>query len=250
MIVTSGDVSSDSIVSQTWRAEDDIPADATISTSDTEVNTIIYAPDGATYIQEGNDVYGLIQFNNVNYYWYNFTDDTGSYDYVRGVESGEIETLGGTSYSITTYQSGVIKAKMYIYRDKPFYVVENGEDGVNTTILNFRSVDEGIYDVEFKCEADKTYTLLADGSKAGIVSVEYSNALTAKAGETVKIETVPNQGYKATEVIVEPEVSLTQIGENTYEFEMPTSDVSVSASFVDESAQEYTVRRRSLKTVR
>lgn len=241
VIVTSGDVSSDSIVSQTWRAEDDIPADATISTSDTEVNTIIYAPDGATYIQEGNDVYGLIQFNNVNYYWYNFTDDTGSYDYVRGVESGEIETLGGTSYSITTYQSGVIKAKMYIYRDKPFYVVENGEDGVNTTILNFRSVDEGIYDVEFKCEADKTYTLLADGSKAGIVSVEYSNALTAKAGETVKIETVPNQGYKATEVIVEPEVSLTQIGENTYEFEMPTSDVSVSASFVDESAQEYTV---------
>lgn len=241
VVVTSGDVSSDSFVSQTWRAEDDIPADATISTSDTEVGTIIYAPDSATYIQEGNDVYGLIQFNNVNYYWYNFTDDTGSYDYVRGVESGEIETLGGTSYSITTYQSGVIKAKMYIYRDKPFYVVENGEDGVNTTILNFRSVDEGIYDVEFNCEADKTYTLLADGSKAGIVSVEYSNALTAKAGETVKIETVPNQGYKATEVIVEPEVSLTQIGENTYEFEMPTSDVSVSASFVDESAQEYTV---------
>lgn len=241
VVVTSGDVSSDSFVSQTWRAEDDIPADATISTSDTEVGTIIYAPDSATYIQEGNDVYGLIQFNNVNYYWYNFTDDTGSYDYVRGVESGEIETLGGTSYSITTYQSGVIKAKMYIYRDKPFYVVENGEDGVNTTILNFRSVDEGIYDVEFKCEADKTYTLLADGSKAGIVSVEYSNALTAKAGETVKIETVPNQGYKATEVIVEPEVSLTQTGENTYEFEMPTSDVSVSASFVDESAQEYTV---------
>ena len=121
---------------------------------------------------------------------------------------------------------------------------------MNTTILNFRSVDEGIYDVEFKCEADKTYTLLADGSKAGIVSVEYSNALTAKAGETVKIETVPNQGYKATEVIVEPEVSLTQIGENTYEFEMPTSDVSVSASFVDESAQEYTVTAPKQKTVR
>ena len=63
----------------------------------------------------------------------------------------------------------------------------------------------------------------------------------ARNGETLTIKVVPNQGYKCSNLTVKTQgsdVGATQVDEQSYTFEMPEADVSVTAEFT-ETAPEF-----------
>ena len=239
IVVNNGNISSDEINTISWNASDIIPSDSV------EGETIIY-PAGTVLPFNGknSDDGTITMYDEVS--WYNFEDpERGSVVYVRGELNpsanppfSEDNVPGGNVFMVKAGHSGYLTIDAYVYTNKNFKLYDNVD---KQFIEDFTTSESKIYSFTFPCEEGGEYYTYALGSKVGLCNVTYSTGiLDAKAGQPITVVTKPDKGYKASSVTVDPEVTVTKKGENTYTFNMPASDVNVGASFIDSTAKEYT----------
>lgn len=242
IVVSNGEVESDKIRSFTWNAEDHIPAGAVSG------ETGVFGTGKATVNLNDKDATDgtLTIFEEAH--WYDHTLKSGeTFKYIRGennpsatVPFTETNQPGGAAFRLDAGQDGYLTLNIYIFGGKHFHLYDNN---AKSHIEDFTTTDEDIYTFTFACEQSNSYYFWAEGSKVGIVSATYSTGiLNAKAGQTITVKTKPDSGFKTSSVFTSPESSVSAgSAANTYTFKMPASDVTIGATFVDSSAQEYTV---------
>lgn len=145
----------------------------------------------------------------------------------------------GAVFNVKAAFDGYITLSLYIFKDKTFNLYDNNEQ---VTLESFTPSSEGMYDVTFKCAEGCEYYFWAAGSKVGLESITWvSGMLDAKAGDTVTVKATPNDGYKVSNIALNPPVELTKVDDTTYTFVMPESNVSVDVIYINASANEYTI---------
>lgn len=195
-------------------------------------------------ISDESDI-GTIRFYDNECESYEFIDSDGEvHTYLRGNYNPladnrpftESSRPTGNVFRFKTTKDGVITANLYIYGGKLFYLYDNNN---NTNIENMTAVSENIYTFSFPCEANNEYYAWANGSKIGLSSLEFTpsvvDSISAKTGDTIHIQAEPNAGFRLETILTDPVLTLTEVFENSYTFTMPSSDVVVDASFVDNS---------------
>lgn len=250
IVVNNGSVSSDEIYHDTWVAADIVPDNAVGN------KTPILAA-GEEFYMNGVDGSGgsLTLYEEVHSY-----DETISYGdgigtkvrVIRG-ETNPAITLpitdevapGGSVCRYVAGKDGYVTITMYLNITKLFNIYDNTAQAY---IVNGYQPDAypnpaNVMSFTFAVEQGNDYYFWAAGSKAGVISITYSNdVMTAKAGDKITVMTKPESGYKAGTVFTDPETKVIAGSEaNTYTFTMPASDVTVGATFIDSSLNEYTV---------
>ena len=165
--------------------------------------------------------------------------------YVTSGTNGYTDTTRDRSgFLFTPHSDGILTAYVRNPRnDKNFVIVENGKsesEAIAHTIEPGAATGlAGDQYITAPVEAEKTYYISVLGSKGSFRCVEFTPgapvvSVLAKPGETVEITATPNEGYSVESVTAnagETPVSLTQVSQSVYTFEMPESDVLIDASF-------------------
>lgn len=140
----------------------------------------------------------------------------------------------GSVFSINPQTDGSISMDVYIFSGKSFNIYNATKK--EYVVKGEKSTYEGHHTYTFDCTASSEYYLWADGSKVGLKSVSVIGGGTAsKAGDTVTISTTPDGGYRTEKVYTVPSSDVKKIGDNEYEFVMPSENTVVYVDFVSES---------------
>ncbi len=82
------------------------------------------------------------------------------------------------------------------------------------------------------------HKITASASANGTVTASTAESVY---GETITIQTQPNDGYKAISLVTNPVIPTTNNGDGSFSFTMPASDISVTARIVPENGEEHLV---------
>lgn len=130
-------------------------------------------------------------------------------------ESGGYKTLYRYGTNDTTHFCSVAAPTTGTYTFTWEYTGDGAED------------TEGVLTVDFPA-GSTTYSVTTSTTANGTIK---TNVTSAAAGATVTVTATPNSGYECTKVTVSPSTTVTDKGNGTYTFTMPSSNVTVSATF-------------------
>ena len=139
----------------------------------------------------------------------------------------------GSVFMLKPAIDGKVTAKFYINGGKNFNIYDNTNERYIEQKFTIPKAD--FCDFTFDCTTDQEFYAWADYSKAGLQSVTVTGGFSARPGDTVTVNTIPDSGYRANGIYTVPETETEQVSENRFAFTMPDSDVIVGAEFVDDN---------------
>ena len=133
------------------------------------------------------------------------------------------------SYTIDLKKDAEFEKNYFINKHDVVKFTNAGKENLISTTYPINN-GMGIYTKKVKEPLPKTYKITINSSENGSVS---ATPTSAKAGETIILSATPAQGYKLDKYIVTANGQPITVNGN--QFTMPKSDVTVSATFVEDT---------------
>ena len=133
------------------------------------------------------------------------------------------------SYTIELKKDAEFEKNYFINKHDVVKFTNSGKENIISTTYPINN-GMGIYTKKVKEPLPKTYKVTINSSENGSVS---ATPTSAKAGETIILSATPAQGYKLDKYIVTANGQPVTVNDN--QFTMPESDVTVSATFVEDT---------------
>lgn len=133
------------------------------------------------------------------------------------------------SYTIDLKKDAEFEKNYFINKHDVVKFTNSGKENIISTTYPINN-GMGIYTKKVKEPLPSTYKVTINSSENGSVS---ATPTSAKAGETITLSATPAQGYKLGNYVVTANGQPVTVNGN--QFTMPKSDVTVSATFVEDT---------------